>query len=292
MKTVFRKTLLAIAIIGLSSSVTYAQSRSSSRAYTSKGNNSSNSHRTKSNKTARVATRVNTGTHNHNNNRSSVQTNNGRVQSRTVVHGQVSNRVNNRNNRYVHKSVRVATVPRSANHVYHNNIRYSHHKGIFYRSSGSAFISILPPVGLRISVLPVGFSRMAVRSNNYYYCSGAYYRDFNGGGYEVVQDPYSTVINNTATTLDVLPNNYQVVESNGQVLFLSNGQYYQAVSQGDGNVVYEVVDAPQGTTLDTLPSGHEVVEFDGKVYFKVENTYYKAVSEANGNVVYQVVHVL
>lgn len=262
MKTVFKKTLLAIAIIGLSSSVTYAQSR-----HTSSRDNRS-SHRTR------------------------VNNNSTRAQNRTVVHRQNNNRVSSRNNRYVHNSVRVNTVPRSSRHVYYNSVRYSHHNGVFYRSSGSAFVTVLPPVGLRLSILPVGFSRRAVNSRNYYYCSGAYYRDFNGGGYEVVQDPYNTNYNNATVGLDVLPNNYQVVESNGQVLFLSNGLYYQAISQGNGNVVYQAVEAPYGTTLDTLPNGHEVVEFDGNVYFKAGNTYYKAVSQTNGNVVYQVVQAL
>lgn len=261
MKTVFKKTLLAIAIIGLSSSVTYAQSR-------------------------RTSSR-----NNHNSNRTRINNNAVRSHNRTIVHNHSNNRVSSRNNRYVHRSVRVNTLPRASRYVSYNNVRYSHHNGVFYRSSGSAFVTVLPPVGLRLSILPVGFSRRAVNSRNYYYCSGAYYRDFNGGGYEVVQDPYNTNYTNTTVGLDVLPNNYQVVESNGQVLFLANGQYYQAISQGNGNVVYQAVEAPYGTILDTLPLGHEVVEFDGNVYFKVGNTYYKAISEANGNVVYQVVHV-
>ena len=57
-----------------------------------------------------------------------------------------------------------------------------------------AYVHYGPVFGLRLNVLPFGYSRINVGSNPYYYNDGIYYRSYNRGGYEVVHPPLNATV--------------------------------------------------------------------------------------------------
>jgi hypothetical protein len=65
---------------------------------------------------------------------------------------------------------------------------YLFHRGRFYRPWRGGYISVFPPVGLVISVLPPGFKVVMVSGVTYYLCEGVYYQTA-PGGYVVVSPP-------------------------------------------------------------------------------------------------------
>lgn len=71
-----------------------------------------------------------------------------------------------------------------------------------------------PVFGLRIQVLPFGYSRIVVGPDPYYYHQGIDYRPFNGGGYEVVAPPLQATVND--------------LTANAAVTVIDRQKYYQA----------------------------------------------------------------
>src|SRR2546421_11500340 len=66
--------------------------------------------------------------------------------------------------------------------------RYHYMDGIFYRPYRSYFQVIAPPIGIRIGILPYGYSRIMVGPDPYYYYNGIFYRQ-SDDYYEVVTPP-------------------------------------------------------------------------------------------------------
>ncbi len=205
---------------------------------------------------------------------------------------------NNYNNRF---SVRV--VPRY--NYYPSNRRYYRPAPVYrpvvrqvYRSPG-AYVHFGPVFGLRINVLPAGYSRVYSGSNPYYYNQGVYYRSQNsGGGYEVVAPPLNATVNN-------LPANANVTIIDGQKFYQVGGTFYQEEISQDNRLSYRVVGTDGvlntgyvdneedlnavdeviptiGSRYDELPAESRVQVINQQKYF-VSNggVYYKEVIEGD-----------
>ena len=68
----------------------------------------------------------------------------------------------------------------------------------------------------------------------YFYYYGIYYVSSQVGGYEVVEAPLGARI-------DALPDGYEIFELDSKVYYRLDDNYYKAVVEPNGNVVYEVV---------------------------------------------------
>ena len=63
----------------------------------------------------------------------------------------------------------VTTLHRSALTFTFGGVRYRFHSGVWYKPHGPKWIVVRPPLGLRIKVLPVGYRKVFMGSNIYYY---------------------------------------------------------------------------------------------------------------------------
>jgi hypothetical protein len=71
---------------------------------------------------------------------------------------------------------RVINLPRNHYGVFVGGRNYFYSNGYFYRRAGRGYISVLPPIGARIRVLPFGFVSFRIGPLAYYYWDGAYYQ--------------------------------------------------------------------------------------------------------------------
>jgi len=90
-----------------------------------------------------------------------------------------------------------------------------------------------PPIGIRVSVLPLNPFRFRHFGHNYYYHHGTFYTA-RSGYYEVVNAPIGAVVN-------FLPDGCETYNRNGSVYYQYDGVYYKPIVGYDGNVTYEVV---------------------------------------------------
>ncbi len=120
----------------------------------------------------------------------------------------------------------VRRVPSSAVVVKHNGINIHFHNGLFYRKEPDRYISIVAPIGLRISVLPVGYSLLRLIDRDYYYYEGTYYQEANNG-YEVVEAPDDIIVS-------TLPEEAEQITVDGKEYYLYNGNLYSIVITPDG----------------------------------------------------------
>ena len=56
--------------------------------------------------------------------------------------------------------------------IYHGGIGYRYQQGYYYRPYGSTFRFVIPPFGIRISTLPIGYRSFNVGPSPYYYYGG------------------------------------------------------------------------------------------------------------------------
>lgn len=69
----------------------------------------------------------------------------------------------------------VDRLPRDRIVVRHHDDHYFFDAGIWYRPSGSRFVVVVPPIGLRVSILPPFYTTLWVGGLPYYYADGVYY---------------------------------------------------------------------------------------------------------------------
>lgn len=113
---------------------------------------------------------------------------------------------------------------------------YTHHsyRPVYYRSP-RPYVHFGPSFGFRLNVLPVGYSRVYVGSNPYYYNDGIYYRNYNNTStYEVVEPPLDAVVNK-------LPSNANVTMIDGQKYYQVGGTFYQEEFDENNRLGYRVV---------------------------------------------------
>ena len=154
-----------------------------------------------------------------------------------------------------------------------------------------------PNFGIRLNILPFGYSPFFIGANQYYYSEGAYYRRYNDY-YESVQPPLGA-------KAPVLPRSAQAVLIDGQTYYEDRGTYYQRTYNERGENLYEVVgtngvletDRPiqqqiegelrNGTAIGNLPDGTQMVTQDGKSYFVTPSgEYFEQFVDENGKIYY------
>lgn len=180
-------------------------------------------------------------------------------------------------------------------------IGYRYQRGYFYRPYGSYFRVVMPPIGIRVVTLPVGYRTYHMGPDPYYYYGGTYYRSYNNG-YEVVKPPLGAV-------LDELPPGAKVAVIDGKKYYELDGTYYEETITADSELQYTVVgtdgvlntgaanddtepvDAGPvvGDRYEVLPADSKAVVINGeKLYLSPGGLYYKEVIDGN-KVYYEVV---
>ncbi len=188
--------------------------------------------------------------------------------------------------------------------VYYGGINYRYQRGYFYRPYGATFRLSIPPFGIRISTLPLGYRSFYVGPSPYYYYGGIYYRPHSGNGYEVVKPPLGAVVGE-------LPPGAKVTVIDGKKYYELNGTYYEETINADSELEYTVVGTDGvlniddsindnddnskstgpvvGDRFDDLPADSKAVVINGqKLYVSPSGLYYKEVIEGK-KVTYEVV---
>ncbi|MDQ2718577.1 MAG: hypothetical protein M3Z26_02265 [Bacteroidota bacterium] len=203
---------------------------------------------------------------------------------------------------------RYSYIPHNSISIYFGGSPYYYNQGYFYGYYGGYYQPLFPPFGLRIGVLPFGYSRFYVGVDPFFYYNGIYYRQYDNNNYEVVDAPMGA-------TVSSLPKGAKQVVVNGEKLYELNGTYYKADRDSKGNDVFTVVgkngeinntdennnnvnnsqttppsgSLQMGDIIDQLPEGSKIVTINGdKVYVAPDDTYFKEESN-NGIVQYRVV---
>jgi hypothetical protein len=161
---------------------------------------------------------------------------------------------------------------------------------------------VIPPFGIRISSLPVGYRRIYVGPSPYYYYGGVYYRPYSRNQYEVVKPPLGAVVSD-------LPPGAQVTVIDGKKYYENNGTYYEENITPNNELEYIVVGTdgvlntapaeeaeepistgPQiGDRFEDLPADSKAVVINGeKLFSSPSGLYYKEVIVGN-KVYYEVV---
>ncbi|HEV7620674.1 MAG TPA: DUF6515 family protein [Flavisolibacter sp.] len=188
--------------------------------------------------------------------------------------------------------------------------RYHYYDGIFYRPYGSYFEVVAPPVGIHVSILPYGYSRLRVGPGLFYYYNGIYYRRYNDYyevvtpplGAEVAELPYGAreiVIDNKryfdyyGTIYEETRNQdgetwYTVTGKNGEVYNDGDRAYEKPGSSTQPNPAQENK-THVGSEVSSLPEGSRTIILNNQKYFVApDDTYYQELID-NNQVYYKVV---
>lgn len=131
------------------------------------------------------------------------------------------------------KVVSVRTLPSNRRVIKHGGLSYTYVNNKFYRYYGGRYIPVAPAIGLRISTLPAGHTRVVVGGRIFFFFDGIYYEAVDDGYYEVVQPEIGTIIYE-------LPEEAEKVEVDGDILYECDNVLYEKI-QVDGTRAYEVV---------------------------------------------------
>jgi hypothetical protein len=135
----------------------------------------------------------------------------------------------------------VTKVPGRATVIRYGGVSYHCHGGVFYVQRPAGFVVVNPAFGLRISVLPRGYSRIVVSGSPYFYFYGVFYRPAPGtGGYVVVRPPAGIIVH-------AIPEGYKTEYINGAEYLTINNTYYQRVTTDlyENGVGYRVAELTQ-----------------------------------------------
>ncbi|KTT43301.1 hypothetical protein SB11R_23040 [Pseudomonas oryzihabitans] len=87
----------------------------------------------------------------------------------------------------------VPGVPAGFTRVWYRDSQYYYADGYWYRPQGPRYVVVLPPTGVRVSVLPDFAETLWMGGTTYYFAAGSYYRTDPGGGFVTVADPTAPV---------------------------------------------------------------------------------------------------
>lgn len=105
--------------------------------------------------------------------------------------------------------------------------------GYYYRNWGGAYRVVMPPLGIRINVLPPGYRSYYYGNDPYYYYGGTYYRPYNNQ-FEVVEPPMGA-------SVPELPAGAEVKVINGQKFYELKGTFYKEDIRDNSELWYTVV---------------------------------------------------
>jgi hypothetical protein len=135
----------------------------------------------------------------------------------------------------------IRTIPKVAVTVTLGSLVYYYADGIYYRRHHSGYIVIVPPIGLIVPVLPLGYTVFQLYGGTYYYYAGVYYVwDIDHRAYRVVDVPDEYVEYQPGDIIDKLPDGAYTVTIDGVQYYRYGGVYFLQSIQGD-RVVYVVV---------------------------------------------------
>ncbi len=207
-----------------------------------------------------------------------------------------------------HYPVRVFSPARPFVSIQFGGIPYRYQYGRFYRPYGASFRAVVPPIGIYIHTLPVGYRSFRTGPHEYYYYNDVFYRREANKGYKVVSPPVGAIVRE-------LPSGSKVMVVNGQQYYEFNGTYLQEEFAEDESLQYRVVGTggvlnvesdstaiedtvveetkittPQiGDRFESLPQDAKEIVIDGKkLYLSPAGYYYKEVSDS-GRVYYEIV---
>ncbi|SDB50713.1 hypothetical protein SAMN03097699_1787 [Flavobacteriaceae bacterium MAR_2010_188] len=123
----------------------------------------------------------------------------------------------------------VATIPNNAVVITHGSIRNHYHAGVYYRYNSGRYIVVTPPLGIRINVLPIGYTQLFIGGITYYHYEGCYYIKTDHGQYETVKDPQAQ-----DAVVFTLPEDTEEITIDGKVYHASNGTLYKVVVTPEG----------------------------------------------------------
>ena len=186
-----------------------------------------------------------------------------------------SRNVNVNRNVYVRPPVR--PYPRPP-HYYGGFRYYSYHPYHYHPYRPYYWGPVWHPWGFFVAAVAVTAIVVSVNNQQYYYDSGVYYVESNGG-YTVVQAP-------AGATIKVLPEGSQTVVVNET----TNNYYYGGTFYEKSDGGYTVVPPTAGTLVENLPEGGEEVKIGDITYVKYGETYYQPV-QIDGENMYEVVNV-
>lgn len=197
---------------------------------------------------------------------------------------------------------RYQVIPSTFVSIHFGGNPYYYNRGYYYGYYGGYYQPIFPPFGLRINVLPFGYTRFLMGLDPFFYYNGIYYRQYDSDSYEVVDAPMGA-------TVSSLPKGARSVIINGEKLYELNGTYYKADRNSNGNDVFTVVgkngvidntpDAENnlnaasqlqmGDTISELPEGSKVVTINGRELYETPNNIYLEENSENGVIQYKVI---
>ena len=213
--------------------------------------------------------------------------------------------------RYYPRAERIAYFRRPSVVIRYGGIPYHYYDGLFYRPYGSYFGLVVPPIGIRVNVLPYGYRPIRIGGGMYFYLNGIFYRQYDGY-YEVVNAPVGAEV-------PELPRGAQAVVIDGKKLYEYDGTYYKETiksndeiwytvvgkdgvvdtdgnsgngsnnSNGNSNDSYKHYSSPEvGSTVSILPDDCKTVTINNQKYYVApDGTYYEEVHE-NNEVYYKV----
>lgn len=125
-------------------------------------------------------------------------------------------------------------LPRASISIKHKGVRFHYHGGNFYRHYAGEYMCVIPPLGIRINVLPRGYSTFIIDNRAYYYIDGIYYSKRRSGRlYEVVEAPIGAIIHH-------LPMSAERIQINNKSFFECNLAVYSKIRSSQGHA-YKVV---------------------------------------------------
>ncbi|WP_459212381.1 DUF6515 family protein [Aquimarina rhabdastrellae] len=122
----------------------------------------------------------------------------------------------------------VRTRPRNAVVVSYGGVSFHYKSGRYYRYNNGKYIVVTPPIGIRINVLPVGYTSVIIGGSTYYYYQGIYYISIpDTNEYERVEAPQEALVY-------ILPEDTEEVVIDGKTYYESNDTLYKVVLTPDG----------------------------------------------------------
>lgn len=200
---------------------------------------------------------------------------------------------------------RYSIVPRTFISITFGGYPYWYDRGCFYGYYDGFYEPVFAPIGIRVSILPVGYYPVYIGPSLYYYYDGIYYRRYhdNTDEYEVVDAPMGAVVKS-------LPKGATKVVLNGEKFYEFNGNYYKEGTNNKNEVVYTVVGkngvinnsddqqeeissvpkTPEvGDEITVLPENSKQVTINGDVLYVTPDNLYLKAQTVNNTTTYKVV---
>ena len=135
----------------------------------------------------------------------------------------------------------IRTIPKVAMTLTLGSLLFYYSDGIYYRHHDRGYVVIVPPTGLIVPVLPLGYTVFQLRGRTYYYYANVYYVwDIDHRAYRVVEVPEAYETYRPGDIVDTLPDGAYTVTIDGVQYYRYDGVYFMQAVQGE-RVVFIVV---------------------------------------------------